>query len=527
MGAVGAVARRQPDLDPTGGEGGDLSGRVGAEVLPEGEAGDRGSVAEQHDAARGGGGRVGQDLPALGFGREQHASAGDLADIGVGVEGRGGALAVFDRLQDGAALRVVGAACHGVEGFEGGAVELGHDGRLGDDQLAEGQGAGLVEDNLADPKSALEEADPPHEEAVATGPGERQLVGQGGRQAQGARAGHDEDGDADFDRPLGSRRQPDEDRGDGGGQHGDHVEARDPMPERGPGDVVAVAVGRRQESLQAGRLEGAGGLHADRAVDDVPSASRDEGARDEVRWIRFAVDPLQAQRGGRVEQPALDRQDLAGGQHQAVASDDRVGADHAQQTIGADAANHQAVDALVAQQHLAVPAQDTALEEAATEHQGDEEGQRVEVGRAAVAGEEGPDATGVAEDDADGDGNVEVQEPLAGRCERAFDEDGSADRHSGGRQGEVEPGEDRGQVAVLGFGHPEVERQREDHAVHRDRGAQPQPDEQPVDRLVATLQRRPCAVAQATDLRQVGLDVEAGRIEGEVESTDARVHLDP
>jgi hypothetical protein len=147
------------------------------------------------------------------------AVAWGFVDFGGGGEAGAGADGVKEAAADGVEV----AGDEGAQGGEGGGVELFEDVWVFEDGVFEGEGASFVKEDVPGAQEALPEAEAADEDAEALCTGGGELFGEGDGDAEGARAGDDEDGDHDLERlgwacaleePCGCAEEADEDDGD-------------------------------------------------------------------------------------------------------------------------------------------------------------------------------------------------------------------------------------------------------------------------------------------------------------------------
>jgi hypothetical protein len=188
-----------------------------------------------------------------------------------------------------------------------------------------------------------------------------------------------------------------------------------------------------------------------------------------------------------------------------------------------DSARQEMLDSGARENRCAILRNDTLLEEAPDEHESDEDGDRVEERRRAAANEVRVRARSVGEKDPQSDRQVEVECSLAHRLERGSKEHGTPDEDARGREAK---GDALEQLIGIAAVEPAVDRDGEDHRVHRERdaGAHPPHDVGGSGRaLVRTRGAEP--VAEAFHIGDPTREVERA-VDRELDTADRRIDDD-
>ena len=296
-------------------------------------------------------------------------------------------------------------------------------------ELAGGQRAGLVEDHATNLTHAIEQAARAHEETDPAQARADDLVAEGDGDAEGAGAGHHQDrgGDLDGADGVAAGPEPAQATHSCGKQHADDVDARDALPETRSDRHLGSLAGAREQSEHGGGFEARLGPSAQGLISRVEGAGRERLPTDEVTRRALAVDPVERKGRALGEQVRVHGHEVSGCEDERVSGDDVEAWDGLHLPVALPASGH-GVDALVREQAIPVALEGALLEEASEQHQGDEHGQRVDVGRLAVAEEEAVARAREGQGDAQGDGQVEVQDAGAHALPRGLEEHAATDQ---------------------------------------------------------------------------------------------------
>ena len=320
----------------------------------------------------------------------------------------------------------------------------------------EGEGAGFVEEDAADVAEAGPEGGVLDEDAAALEAGGGELVGEGKGHAEGAGAGDDEDGDGDLDAAHGIAG------GDGPGEAADEAEEEDDeevgAEDAFEGEVAGGAVAVLGEGGDEGIAPGFLAAEGDGMAVEIDGPGGDATAGREGDGFGFPGDPGEGKLRAVGGEESGDGDDRAAGDEEFGAFFEGIEGDGCAGGEGDGGGDGGLAEHLGA--HFF---RGTYLQIAAGEHEEGEDGDEVEVEE--VFGVEDPsgEGAGVGEEDAEGDGEVDVEDAVSEGGPGAFDEVAAADEEAEGGGEEGDEGEDGGEGEVVA--HAEVAGEGEDHGI--------------------------------------------------------------
>ena len=395
------------------------------------------------------------------------ALAGDLHD-GAGAVERDAAPAGLaeDGLGDGVAAGALERGCD-AECLVGGGENLGATCR---------EGSGLVEGDLVGLGEPEEDGPVSDEGSAACGGSDADGESRRRGKREGAGAGDDEHCDGGWKCCVEAVEPVPDGEGGGGGD-----ERRNGEP---GGNAVAEHLDRRagrtghlHESGEAGDegVVAGGGNLALRGALRHGGAGGELFAGGAVGGLGFARDEREVEPAVAVDDACIDRDDGARADCDAVATEERADGD----LFGARGGYPAGVGGHASEQRAGRELRGGAapvLDKASAEEQGDEHGHGVEV--AILAGEGGPGAVEVEQDDGDRDGHIHGERALAEACPGALVEGLCGVECSRGREQQDHPAE-QGSVACLHALEPaEVDADGEQHHIHHGEGCDAEPSEE-------------------------------------------------
>jgi hypothetical protein len=186
------------------------------------------------------------------------------------------------------------------------------------------------------------------------------------------------------------------------------------------------------------------------------------------------------------------------------------------------ASRHQAVDAGAVQERIAIALEQALLRPPADEHQGDEGGQGIEVGRSRSLGQVAKHRPGVGEHDSHRDGQVEMSHAPPQSGQGPAEEHLPADAHRDAGEGQVQSAEQIEDPAVLGS-QPEVVADTEHHHVEGQRDGDRHAQQQGLRAAGVILAVRPQPVAEALYLGDVVVQRTARGVPHQVHLAQRRI----
>ncbi|KAK4045076.1 hypothetical protein OUZ56_032484 [Daphnia magna] len=401
------------------------------------------------------------------------AFARRFEDGEVGPPDEADVLRAGERVAERLALRVGGASDERTENFP---IFLGNtceDFRVFEARAPFGQRPGLVKYKGGDRRGAVEKAGGADEEAALPESRLDELVGERRGDAEGARAGDDQDrgGDGEGAREVVGRQEPAAEPEDGERQDGeDPIAGKCPI-KCGFSGVVPVAWERGSEEIGDATVgERFRGDELDGAPTDVEGAAGDDRPSS-IRTGALATDPVEGDGEFGGGEGRVDGEEIARREEDAVADDEIRGRDRLQ-TRGATVAGFK--DVCIKKigtcrfpQALSVLVDDAPLEQAAEEHQRDEDGDGVEVGgrSPAVRGHVADAGAGVGEEHSKGDREVEMEDAATERSDSPLDENGRSDQDGEAGDDELKSLKKNEKRPFI---EPRIDCEGEEHRVHRE-----------------------------------------------------------
>ena len=325
---------------------------------------------------------------------------------------------------------------------------------VGEDGLAFGERAGLVDDDGIDGRQPLQRLGVFDEDALACAATGRDHDRDGRGEPQGARAGNDENGHGCHngigERWAGTKCQPGEKCKNGNGDDGRHEIGRHPVGQRLDGRAAALRLRhQRDDARQHGLGADLAGLH-DETAGLVERAAGDIGARRFLDRQRLAGDQRFIDRRAALHDGAVDGNCLTRAHAQPVADMDVIEGNFGFRAIGRHAARGLRGEIEQGADGVAGPFAGLQFEHLANKDQNDDDGGglevsadrpavHLEVGREQSGREHRDEAVGVGDQHADGDQRPHVGAAVHDRGPAALQERPAAPQHHGRREDQLDP----------------------------------------------------------------------------------------